>query len=734
MVRTTKKLKEYIVTQLIREPKAAKSTLQETAKRLLIGFFVLMLLLTAVSRAADSVTVARVKAAGVKKSVLNYVITGEGTVEAGGEKYLQLYEGARISEILVKEGQSVKEGELLFIYDIQELETILENLQRDLTIAELNLEKELLTHEPASAAEDTQAADRSLQRAKLDAELARLRLESEKAKVNKTKQEDLETAAEAYLELEAARSELEEDREQEINRAKREIARAEEALNELFADKRRAEAVISEYKAAVLSSEVKIAAPSPEDRKDAVLDPGSIAFDPAAAKEGDPLTLAQVHIFMNYYGEEQYKKHLKEVKDLLKNLNRAREDYLLAFMTEAETGAFITTSQKAAYLRAYQDACEAWMEATEKDRELCNAISAYGAAIQSNSGTDAADAYQELFSLLYREDRDKQQAIRSARELAATKQEELDRIILQWDRKLSASDKELEKARERESQAQEICDRIKEKSYDYSEDTQTQESQLEIANRNLEDANEAFKKAKKNDAKTEQSNQRKAETDQISAKLLSLEVEKRKEAVDLAEKLLDQEGRVFSPVSGRIRQIGLTVGSKISGTEKVSVDSEDYEFITQVSKEEAKHLEAGDEIDIMLNHDKKAVTAIIESVRLEDEQGKSEITAAMPEGEYSGGSYASFTVNKTSKQYTQTLPLQAVRMDSNQVNYILAIRESSTSLGKELIAYRVNVEVLEKDSRTAAIKAVINPEDKIIISSSKGIEEGDRVRIDEENE
>ena len=727
MVRMKEKLKEYIITQLTREPKAAKSTLQETAKRLLIGFFVLMLLLTTVSRAADSVTVARVKAAGVKKSVLNYVITGEGTVEAGGEKYLQLYEGARISEILVKEGQPVKEGELLFIYDIQELETILENLQRDLTIAELNLEKELLTHEPASAAEDTQTADRSLQRAKLDAELARLRLESEKAKVNKTKQEDLETAAEAYLELEAARSELEEDREQEISRAKREIARAEEALDELFSDKRRAEDVISEYKAAVLSSEVKIAAPSAEDRKDDVWDPGSIAFDPAAAEESDPLTLAQVHIFMNYYGEEQYKKHLKEAKDLLKNLNRAREDYLLAFMTEAETGAFLTTSQKAAYLRAYQDACEAWMEATEKDRELCNAISAYGAAIQSNSGTDAADAYQELFSLLYREDRDKQQAIRSARELAATKQEELDRIILQWDGKLSASDKELEKARERESQAQEICDRIKEKSYDYSEDTQTQESQLESAGRNLEDANEAFKKAKKKDAKTEQSNQ-------ISTKLLSLEVEKKKEAVDLAEKLLEQEGRVFSPVSGRIRQIGLTVGSKISGTEKVSVDSEDYEFITQVSKEEAKHLEAGDEIDIMLNHDKKAVTAIIESVGLEDEQGKSEITAAMPEGEYSGGSYASFTVNKTSKQYTQTLPLQAVRMDSNQVNYILAIRESSTSLGKELIAYRVNVEVLEKDSRTAAIKAVINPEDKIIISSSKGIEEGDRVRIDEENE
>lgn len=764
-----KKLRKYIMTQLTREPEAAKRTLQETAKRLLIGFFVLMLLLTAVSRAADTVTVARVKAAKVKRSVLNYVVTGEGTIKAEGEKYLWLYEGARISEILVKEGQPVKEGELLFVYDIQELEVILENLQRELTIAELNLERELLTHEPAPAAEDAQSASRSLKRAELDAKLAQLQLETEKSKIDKAKQEELEAAAEAYLELKEATLGLEEDKEWEINQARKDADRAEEALEELFADKKSAEAVILEYKTAVQNSKVKITVPSPE-KGDAVLDHGSIVLDgwedgaalmnlynrfnemplqldtqpeslimdridPAAAKAGDedPLTLAQLHIFLHYYGEQPYKKHLKEIKALLKDLNRAREDYLLAFMTEAETGGFLTTSQKAAYIRAYQDAYEAWMETTEKDRKLCNAITAYGAAIQGDTETVTAEAYEELFSLLYQEDKEKQQAIRSAKELAVSKQEDLNRITLQWERKLSASDKELEKARERESRAQEIYDQIKEKSYNYSEDAQIQENQQEIADRNLEDANEAFEKAKNKDAEIERSNQRKAESDQISGKLLSLEVEKKKEAVDLVEKLLDQEGRVLSPVSGNIRQIDLTVGSKISGAEKVSITMENYGFITQVSRDEVKHLEAGDEINIMLNNNKKTVSAIIESVSPEDEKGMSEITAVLPEGEYNGGSHASFTVNKTSKQYMQTLPLQAVRMDSNQVNYILAIRESNTSLGKELIAYRVNVEVLEKDSRTAAVKAVIDAEDKIIISSSKSIEEGDRVRIDEEN-
>lgn len=60
------KIKQYIITQMAKEPEAVKGTLQEAAKRLLIGFFVLMLLLTGISRAADSVTVARVKTARIR--------------------------------------------------------------------------------------------------------------------------------------------------------------------------------------------------------------------------------------------------------------------------------------------------------------------------------------------------------------------------------------------------------------------------------------------------------------------------------------------------------------------------------------------------------------------------------------------------------------------------------------------------------------------------------------------
>lgn len=766
-----KKIKQYILAQLAKEPEAAKSTLQETAKRLLVGFFVLMLLLTGVSRAADSVTVARVRAARIKSGVLNHAVSGEGAIESEAEKYLKLYEGARILEIDVKEGQPVEEGELLFTYDLQDLEKIRETLQRQLTIAELSLEKEMLAQEPAEAADEAEAAQLLVRRAELDAGLAQIKLEEAKSVIDKTKQEELEAADEAYREATAARAELEEDREREVRQAEREGGRAEEALEELYADKKKAEAAISEYRTAVLSSGIKITAPSREDRGEPVFNPDSISFDereysatlmnihnsfsemltksytqpeslalkPAAAgteKESgtDPLIQAQIHIFLCYYGEEQYKSHAKEAKGLLKNLNRAREDYQLAFITAAESGAYLTTSQKAAYIRSYEDAYGAWKEFTGKDQELYDAISAYGAAIQSSFEADAASAYEVLLSLVYREDKTKQQAIRSAGELVTAKQEDLERVRLQWDRKLAASDKDLNKAMEKQRKAQEVCDRIQEKSYDYGETLQARESQLESAERALEDARETLEAAKRKDTKTARSNQTKDKINQISDELLTLEVEKQKEEVEAVKELLRQEGQVLSPAAGKIRHIGLSVGSRVTGTEKLSISMEDYGFRAKVSKEDVKHLAAGDEINIRRGNNRKVISAAIESIGQEDAQGLSEITAVLPEGDYTAGEFAGFTVNKTSKQYRQTLPLQAVRIDSNKVNYVLIIGESNTSLGKEQVAYRVNVEVLEKDSQTAAVDIAVGSEDQIIISSSKSIEEGDRVRIYEENE
>jgi hypothetical protein len=165
----------------------------------------------------------------------------------------------------------------------------------------------------------------------------------------------------------------------------------------------------------------------------------------------------------------------------------------------------------------------------------------------------------------------------------------------------------------------------------------------------------------------------------------------------------------------------------------VSIAVEDYGFEAKVTKEEAKHLSAGDEISIKIGDSRESIAASIENIGLEDAEGMVEISAILPNGEYKEGSTAAFEVNKASEQYRQTIPIQALRTDGVGANYVLITSENNTILGNELIAARVNVTVLEKDYSTAAIEDSLTREAVLIVSSNKNIEEGDRVRVNESN-
>ena len=52
-------------------------------------------------------------------------------------------------------------------------------------------------------------------------------------------------------------------------------------------------------------------------------------------------------------------------------------------------------------------------------------------------------------------------------------------------------------------------------------------------------------------------------------------------------------------------------------------------------------------------------------------------------------------------------------------------------MGEEDIAERVKVDVIDNNYLNAAINGEITEEEKIIIGSSRNIEENDRVRVDE---
>jgi multidrug efflux pump subunit AcrA (membrane-fusion protein) len=755
------KQRNFMIRELAREPQEQKSSLQEFAKRMLVGFFVLMLLLTLLSRAADSVTIAKVNIGAVKGGILSFNISGSGIIQASSEKYLKLYEGVRIKEIVVEIGQQIEKGEHLFTYDLQELKSVRESLQKEYTIASLNLEKGRLNQEAAAATSEVQAAQIALMRAELDLSLAELELEAAKHNLEKEKKDQLEKAQKAVNDAEEYVEELKEGKEEAIKAAQREIAKSEQGLQELLSEKNKVEELLAAYKTVAKGSATKLSdmVAMPVNSDSAVV-PGDLFFEPdeynnsltgisqsfqkilnevltakeekVEADDTDPLFLAQKNIFLQYYGEENYNNHVEEVRLAQRALARAKEDYMLTFIGSAETGGYLTTNQKAACIRAYEDANAALQRLTKKDRELSNAVLAYGIAIQSNSEPEIASTYDTLFSLLYQEDENKQKAISDASEQIILSQENLLQITKEWDRKLLKANSALEEAEETCSEAQEICDQMNNDSYDYLIDLKAQENQVRIAERNLEDAKAELDRAKERDKANYTANRTREQSNSIDLQIQELELQKKKNAVEEIDKIIARKGKVYSPLSGSLLHSDLYVGGRVNGTERVSISTDNYSFKATVSKEEAKHLDVGDEISIMLKNARENIETTIESIGTEDSQGGFELTAILPEGEYSIGAGAEFTISKKSKQYQQTIPLQAIRMDSNQVNYVLVIQETNTSLGNEMIAYRRNVTVIDKDDWTAAIEAAISNKENIILTSSKSIEEGDRVRINED--
>ncbi len=756
---------EDMISLLSKKYQPEKS-LQSLAKRMLIGFFVLMLVLTVLSRAADSVSVAKVRVSRIKSSVLNYELNGDGMIEAETEEYISLYEGARILSIEGKPGQSVKEGDLLFTYDLQDLETIAEDLRDAYTIAQLNYKKDKLGQESQEAANNTEAAEITLRRAELDLELAEMDLKMAKSKVEEKISDRLQAAKESYTAAKEAYEAALEDREYALKKGRLEVLKAEEPVEKNNKARQGLEQAIREYRQVVQSSSQKLPEPVQEDMLKSIvntaidlnirdgdyyktlvmIDDSFRKFldtlysgtqittsDTEASREMDPLSRAKVNIYKQYYGEKEYEKHAKEIKKAKDDLERAKEDYLLTFISTVESGTYLTSAQKAACMRTYQDLYDALNELTEKDQKLNLALLTYGYAIQNKTEAEIEASYQVLFTLIYEEDENKLKEIKTAQDLLTAKQEELTKLTTDWNRTVEKAERELNKAQEEYYSAREDNDQLLSQTYDYTDETRVVESQVEAAKRNAEDAAKAVDQARASDERTKAANQTKKQIDQINLEIRELELKDKEEALARVEELINAQGKVLAPNSGILLRLDLSVGGKVAGTEKVSISKEDYGFHFKVTEKEAKYLAIGDEITITPNNSKKRITANLDSIGMVDSQGMSEITAVLPQGEYGEGSAASYTIYKRSKQYDQTIPLQAIRMDSNQVNYVLVIGESNTSLGNVLTAYRVNVTVLEKDYRTAAVEASIGPRDNIIISSNKNIEEGDRVRIYEEN-
>lgn len=110
-----------------------------------VMFFAAMLAFTLLSRAADSVNVAKVTLKTVQNQLITHKVSGVGKTEGIREQAVFTRENLQVSQVLVKEGQAVKKGDVLLTLSkagIREAVQEMEDKKEELTLKIGDLESQ----------------------------------------------------------------------------------------------------------------------------------------------------------------------------------------------------------------------------------------------------------------------------------------------------------------------------------------------------------------------------------------------------------------------------------------------------------------------------------------------------------------------------------------------------------------------------------------------------------------
>lgn len=267
-----------------------------------------------------------------------------------------------------------------------------------------------------------------------------------------------------------------------------------------------------------------------------------------------------------------------------------------------------------------------------------------------------------------------------------------------------------------DEQLKALYDDYKSKEEAYNEAIKQRKSTIQSADRSLEDAN------------TPES------VDTASALTENDDLQEKQLAVDKLQKVMDAGGKVTAPSDGLVTKVNVTTGEATTEDTaiRISDQSAGYKFTATLDKSDAKFLAKDDKVTLDLGNGTSVEGLKIQSIDVSQEDKNSyELTVSIPAKVKKIGTIATLKVEKASKKYDTCVPLTALHSDGNKY-YVYVINEKDTILGTETAVDKVQVEILDKNNEQAAIDGAFSWDQKFVLTSSKTLRDGDRVRLLEE--
>lgn len=309
---------------------------------------------------------------------------------------------------------------------------------------------------------------------------------------------------------------------------------------------------------------------------------------------------------------------------------------------------------------------------------------------------------------------------------------------------IKAQKKVVEEAKSTYEDAKEIYEQIENDSYDYSSDIGDYYQAVYSAERSVEEENHALAKAQeqknKSDAKNKEMQSFNQQIASQDVDVSQMELDKANKSANEIRELINADGIKSADTAGTVLECDLKAGIITTGSEKLSFAGNEYYLNAQIPKESTKRISVGDTLKLDIEGSQKPLTIEIERIELNASDDNSqegsgnmvEMVGKIEESEYKVGDILNFSIEKQSKAYSQVVPIQSLHMESENKFYVLVLDSKNTILGNEIVVTKLDVTVLEKDYKLAAIESSLTNEIQIITSSNKNIATGDRVRVTNE--
>lgn len=215
---------------------------------------------------------------------------------------------------------------------------------------------------------------------------------------------------------------------------------------------------------------------------------------------------------------------------------------------------------------------------------------------------------------------------------------------------------------------------------------------------------------------------------------LSLDLDEANRALSKLVELQDTSGEVYASTKGIVADLSVVVGSEASGPSAMLVmdSSQGYRLECVASPDQARYIDIGDEVTVTFSGDAKGYnTTIAGKAESTSQAGWYIVSTDVPADYAAGSSTAHLRCVKSGGRYPAVVPTGSIvsfSENGNQAQCVFVLDEENTVLGIETVARRVDVDILEQSDQYVAVEGAISEDQRIVSSSNRELNEGDRVR------